>query len=37
MKQSNWDDDFDFGDEAPKKKPAVEKKKNNKDNDFFDD
>ena len=37
MKQPNWDDDFDFDDDAPKKKPVVEKKKNVKDNDFFDD
>lgn len=37
MSPPNWEDDFDFDDDAPKKKPAVEKKKAGKDNDFFDE
>lgn len=36
MSPPNWEDDFDF-DDAPKKKPVVEKKKPAKDNDFFDE
>lgn len=36
MSPPNWDDDFDFDDDAPKKKPVAEKKKP-KDSDFFDE
>lgn len=37
MPSPNWDEDFDFDDDQPKKKNIVDKKKAPKDNDFFDE